>query len=245
MATFVLVAGAWHGGWAWKRVTPLLRQAGHEAYAITLTGLGERAHLASPDLTLDTHVQDIVNVLQFEDITDAVLVGHSYAGIPVGAAAHRIPERIRHLIFLDALLPADGRSVLDTYRDNGIQEHPVRWQTQADEQGDGWLVPPPAPDSPALRVSDEADIAWMRERLTPQPLGTFTTSVRLDNPAADRLPRTYVPCLPHPPVGLIPKVTAEARDDPSWDYRELTGSHNPMISDPDTFVKLMLEIVPA
>lgn len=245
MATFVLVAGAWHGGWAWKRVTPLLWEAGHVAHALTLTGLGERSHLASPEITLDTHVQDIVNTLTFEDITDAVLVGHSYAGIPVGAAAHRVPERIQHLIFLDALLPAHDRTMFGIYRDNGVFEHPERWQAQADEEGDGWLVPPPAPSSPTLRITDDADIAWTRERLTPHPIGTFTTAVSLDNPAADDIPRTYVPCLPHPPVGLIPKVTAEVRESPGWDYRELTGSHNPMITDPQGFVDLLLEIVPA
>src|SRR5438128_128006 len=104
MATFVLVHGAWHGGWCWKRVTPLLRAAGHEVYATTLTGLGERVHLASPNVGLALHVQDVVGVLEYEDLRDVILVGHSYGGIVISGVADRVPERLRHLVYLDALV---------------------------------------------------------------------------------------------------------------------------------------------
>src|SRR5437763_6310667 len=102
MATYVLVHGAWHGGWCWQRVTPLLRAAGHEVYTPTLTGLGERAHLGTPDVGLATHVEDIVTMLEYEDLTDVVLVGHSYAGMVITGVAHAVPSRLTHLVYLDA-----------------------------------------------------------------------------------------------------------------------------------------------
>src|SRR5690242_2869175 len=107
MATYVLVPGAWLGGWCWQRVTPLLRAAGHEVYTPTLTGLGERVHLGSPETDLDTHIQDIVNVLVYEDLRDVVLLGHSYSGMVVTGVADRVPDRLSQLVYLDAIVPND------------------------------------------------------------------------------------------------------------------------------------------
>lgn len=242
MATFVLVAGAWHGGWAWKRTTPLLRNAGHDVYAATLTGVGERVHLAAAATGVEVHVQDVVNLIIFEDLTDVVLVGHSYAGVVTGAVVHRVPERISKLVLIDALAPEDGRSVLDIYRDHGLDDYVAVWLEAVETQGDGWLLPAPSPDSPHLRVTDEADIRWMEERLTAQPMATFTTPVHLGSAEAAAIPRTFVPCLPHPPGGLIPIVTKQMREDPSWSYRELVASHNPMLTDPEQFAQLLIDI---
>lgn len=108
MTTFVLVHGAWLGGWAWKHVTPRLRMAGHEVFAPTLTGLGERVHLAHPGVGLETHIQDVVNVLVFEDLQQVTLVGHSYGGIVITSVADRTPERLAQLVYLDAFVPEDG-----------------------------------------------------------------------------------------------------------------------------------------
>src|SRR6266516_1091932 len=116
MATFVLDHGGFHGGWCWKRVTPHLRAAGHEVYAPTLTGLGERCHLASPETNLSTHIQDILNVLSYEDLTDVVLVGHSCSGMVITGVADRAPERVTRLVYLDAFVPEDGQALRDLFR---------------------------------------------------------------------------------------------------------------------------------
>ncbi|MBV9253581.1 MAG: alpha/beta fold hydrolase, partial [Actinobacteria bacterium] len=113
MATFVLVHGAWHGGWCWRKLTPLLRAAGHEVFTPTLTGLGERSHLGHPDVGLATHVGDVAQVLWYEDLSNVVLVGHSYGGLVIGGVADQAPGRLKHLVYLDAFVPEHGRSMLD------------------------------------------------------------------------------------------------------------------------------------
>src|SRR5262245_14863398 len=113
MATFVLVHGAWHGGWCWQRVSPLLRARGHEVFAPTLTGLGERSHLLTREIGLETHVADVVNAIRWEDLTDVVLCGHSYGGMVISGAADRMADRVRSLVYLDAFVPADGQSIFD------------------------------------------------------------------------------------------------------------------------------------
>src|SRR5215211_1043953 len=126
MATFVLVAGAWHGGWCWRKVTPLLRAAGHEVFAPTLTGLGERSHLAHPDVGLTTHIQDIVNLLEYEDLNDVVLVGHSYSGMVITGVAEQVPGRLAHLVYLDAFVPENGQALVDLLPPEGRQSNEAR-----------------------------------------------------------------------------------------------------------------------
>ncbi|MGH7860970.1 MAG: alpha/beta fold hydrolase, partial [Candidatus Dormibacteraceae bacterium] len=139
MATFVIVHGAWGGAWSWNRfIVPLLREAGHDARAVTRTGLGERSHLASPDVDLDTHVQDVVNVLFYEDLREVVLVGHSYGGMVITGVADRCPERLSRLVYLDAAVPSDGMSISDQFGPERRQELIDR----ARREGDGWLLPP-------------------------------------------------------------------------------------------------------
>src|SRR3954454_14928765 len=154
MATFVLIAGAWQGGWCWQRVSPRLRAAGHEVYTPTLTGLGERVHLVRPDVTLETHVTDILNVLRFEDLGDVTLVGHSYGGMVITGVADRAPDRVSRLVYLDALVPNDGESLHDLNSPARRAEH----IEGARASGAGWLIPGHNPDA--------GDV--------PQPLSTFT-----------------------------------------------------------------------
>lgn len=241
MATFVLVHGAWHGGWCWKQVSPLLRDAGHEVYAPTLTGLGERVHLASPAVDFETHVTDIVNLLLYEDLSNVLLVGHSYGGMVTGTVAHRTPERIGHLIYLDALLPEDGKSVADLFIDRGMRE-PVEviWEQLA-MHGPNWNQPPAAPDSPTLGITNAADIKWVAERLAPQPIWTVLRHARLDNPAADVLPRTFISCTDRLP-GLVTQMAADVRDSAGWSYRELDACHDAMITEPDRLASLLLDV---
>lgn len=117
MADFVLIHGMWHGGWCWKKITPLLRAAGHEVHIVTLTGVGERAHLHYPDIDMNTHIQDVVSVLEYEDLNNVILVGHSLAGFMAPAVAERVPERIAHIVNLDGIIPIDGKPFKDMMPD--------------------------------------------------------------------------------------------------------------------------------
>jgi len=165
MATFVLVHGAIVGGWCWRWVTPELRAAGHGVYTPTLTGLGERAHLASPEVDLDTHVEDIINVLQYEDLTGVVLVGWSYGGMIVAGAADRAPERVAHVVFLDSDVPRDGDTSAPP------SQHATR-ETLARDHGDGWRVPPTVTRAEPLLLGElpEEQRMWIAARFTPHPL---------------------------------------------------------------------------
>jgi pimeloyl-ACP methyl ester carboxylesterase len=192
MATFVLVHGAWHGGWCWQRVTPLLRAAAHEVYTPTLTGLGERAHLLTPAIGLETHVQDIAHVLEYEDLRDVVLVGHSYGGVVITGVAERLPDRIGQLVYLDAVVPiAAERSLEAVYQ----RHRPVGWRYLEAQRaaGRGTVLPVPA-GVPLFGVRGEADRRWLRAHLTPHPARTFTDRLPGDHAPARHLPHTSIRC---------------------------------------------------
>ncbi|HMM41664.1 MAG TPA: alpha/beta hydrolase [Thermomicrobiales bacterium] len=174
MSTFVLIPGAWLGGWAWQRLTLLLRAGGHDVYPITLTGLGERVHLARPDVGLETHVQDVVNVIEYEDLQDVALLGHSYAGKVAGCVAARIPERIAQVIYLATEPPVDGRSLADDWSAEGWA-----WVEQsARDAGEPWRWPMPANLGEINETSviglSEADLTWLHAKSAPHPLKTMT-----------------------------------------------------------------------
>jgi pimeloyl-ACP methyl ester carboxylesterase len=175
--TYVLVHGAWGGGWAFRLVDSLLTAAGHRVYRPTLTGLGERVHLGTPEVGLGTHITDIVNVLLFEDLRDVVLVGHSYGGMVITGVADRAPERIRHLVYIDALLPDDGQSLVTASRGTALEGFAQRSVNSA--KG-GFIVP----SWVAARAPRATDVR--------QPVRTFTEPVSFRNPAARRLPGTYI-----------------------------------------------------
>ena len=161
MATFVLIHGGWHGGWCWKRVTPYLHAAGHEVYTPTLTGLGERSHLASPETNLSIHIQDVLNVLLYEDLTDIVLVGHSYSGMVITGVADRVPDRVRRLVYLDAFVPEHGQALRDLFR-------PLASQAAAPEVVvlDGWRVPYPYRERP-FGITAASDVQWVSTKSRP------------------------------------------------------------------------------
>jgi pimeloyl-ACP methyl ester carboxylesterase len=165
MATYLLVHGAWHGGWCWKKVAPLLRAAGHEVFTPTLIGLGDRAHLLAPDINLTTHITDIVNVLAYEDLRDVILVGHSYAGLVITGVAQHSAHRLAHLVYLDALFPMeDDRSWAAL-----VRRHQPAIAAMADaqirESGERWLLPPPSGEM-LFGITDPTDWEWVRSRLT-------------------------------------------------------------------------------
>lgn len=184
----LLVHGAWHGGWSWKKLKPLLERAGHAVYTPSLTGLGDRRHLATPEIGLDTHINDISNILDLEDLHDVVLVGHSYGGMVITGVAALMPERIGKLVYLDAFLPDDGSSLNDY-----VPAMVPGYEQSVARDGGGWLLPFTGTLSlAALGITDPADIAWMQPRMVEQPYRTFTDKVRAPAGKLTELDRTYM-----------------------------------------------------
>lgn len=230
MATFVVAHGAWSSSWAWKKMRPLMRAAGHDFHVPAYTGLGERAHAASPHVTLDTHIADVLGVTEMEDLRDFVLVGHSYGGMVATGVAAAIPNRIRHLVYLDAFVPGPGQSILDLQ----TPDHRARVIAAAGAEGQGWRVPPqaPPPDTSA------EDIAWMLPRRMHQPLLTFTTPLSPDLVPYTG-PRTYIFCTRVGPADAFRQFAVRARTEPGWAYRELDASHNPHITIPEHLMTVL------
>ena len=238
MTMFLLIHGAWHGGWCWKKVTPLLRAAGHEVCTPTLTGLGARAHLLSPDVTLETHVKDVVGVLEYEDFRDVVLVGHSYGGMVITAVADRAADRVANLVYLDAFVPQDGQAVADLVGPT----FSAMLEEQARAEGEGWRVPAPPPAPERWGVITEADVRWMRPRIGAHPLKAFQQPVRLTNPAAAALPRTFIYCTDKPAGDMFAPLAARLRAEPRWRYRDLATGHDAMVTAPQEVAALLLEL---
>jgi pimeloyl-ACP methyl ester carboxylesterase len=236
MATFLLIHGAWFGGWIWKRVTPLLRAVGHEVLTPTLTGLGERAHLARPEVSLHTHVQDVLGVLAYEDVRGVVLVGWSYAGMVITAVAEQAADRLAHLVYLDASVPEDGQTALDLLdpATRAAREERVR------TEGEGWqMLPPPVEQ---FGITAEADARWVRPKLVAQPFKTYQEPVRLTNAAAQALPRTYISCTVGPWTNIFAPFARKAQAE-GWRYRELATGHAAPVLEPQNLADLLLEIV--
>jgi len=240
MSTFLLVHGAWHSGRCWERVAPRLESAGHRVFAPSLTGYGDRVHLLGPEVGLDTHVDDIVTLIDDEDLSEVVLVGHSYAGLVVSSVANQVPDRIAHLVYLDAMVPEDGETAVDI--------HPMT-QTLVDlaaRTGDGWRVPPLPEQPPPLGlfgVTEPADVAWLREMLSDQPVRCLQQPARLDNPAVNAIPRTHIHCVGAMPEGITrrPVPTTQPNGSPAQ-VRELPTGHDCMITMPAELGTMLLEL---
>ena len=231
MASFVLIPGAWHGGWCWKRLAPLLRGASHAVYPITLTGLGERAHLAKTDTGLETHVRDVVNIMEWEELREAVVVGHSYAGMDAAGVAGRMPGRVKHVVILDGFLPADGQSLADIKGAEFLD----RCRDRAERGGCPWLVPPPK--DATFDLKEPQDIAWLRAKLTPHPLRSFTEPVRIEHPLAEGdFGRTFLQCwLPGQPHWKAPQD--------SFRRVEIEAGHDAMIDAPELMARTLLDLL--
>jgi pimeloyl-ACP methyl ester carboxylesterase len=235
MATFVLV----HGGWCWQKVIPFLEEASHEVYAPTLTGLAERASELSPEVGLDTHIQDIVGELVEKNLHGVILVGHSYGGMVITGVVDQVPKRIAHLVYLDTFVPRDGESMAD------ISPMVIRLlRKQAQAHGDGWRV-----DSQGTYgVTTEPDRSMVRRSVTPQPLKTLEQPLHLKNPAiVPAKPRTHISC-----TGggfffsLMRRILAPRALPPTeagWRLRQLPTGHDAMITMPRELADLLLEVV--
>lgn len=185
MTTFILIHGMWHGGWCWERLAPLLRDAGHDVHAPTLAGLAERAHLRD-NIDLNTHVQEIVGLIESQNLRDVILVGHSSGGFMAPIVADRITERVAHIVNLDGMVPENGKSLADL-----IGETWGFFKKKAIEGGDEWWCPPILEWT--FGVSG-ADLEWAQSKLTPHPLRTLATPVALSNSAAQSIPSTFIRC---------------------------------------------------
>lgn len=232
MSTFVLVHGAWHGGWAWQRVAPILQAAGHGVHTPTLTGLSDRAHTLHPQVGLSTHVQDVVGLLEGYDLRDVVLVGHSYAGQIVTGVADRLPDRLARRVYLDAFVGDDGEAAVDLLP-TAVAGH---WREAAEGPGFGWLVPPRS--LAKLGVTDQTDLDWLTPRLTPHPWLTYTEPLRLAG-KGDQVPATFVECVDWMRVFRGQAERAAAR---GWPTRELATGHEAMVTAPDELAALLLDI---
>ncbi|HLX24490.1 MAG TPA: alpha/beta fold hydrolase [Usitatibacter sp.] len=229
MATYVLVHGAWHGGWCWKRTLPGLQGPGVEIYTPTLTGLGERSHLASRDVSLETHVQDVMGVIESERLDDVVLVGHSYAGVVVTAVADRMPQRISRLVYLDAMVPKSGQSLYDT-TGPAFRE---RIEGAVKSNGEGWYIPLPTAERMGLLLQE--DIDFVMPRLVPHPARTFAEAVTLKSPWSKPVRRSYISCIGKSTPGGPRSVQAAGIDD----YHELSTGHDAMVTAPAELANLL------
>ena len=230
MATLLVAHGAWSAGWVWKKMRPLLSERGHELFTPTYTGVGERVHLASPEVGLETHISDILGVLQFEDLRNVLLIGHSYGGMVATAVADRAPERLAHLVYLDAFVPRNGQSLFDIHS----AENRARMREAARTAGDGWRVPP----NPLPPDTSDADVAWVMPRRVMQPLRTFDQPVHLTG-AGERLPKTYIYCTRPAPGDVFRPFAQRARSEPGWHYLEIDASHSPHVTAPEVLAILL------
>jgi pimeloyl-ACP methyl ester carboxylesterase len=232
------------GGWCWVKVAAQLRDRRHQVYAPTLTGLAERAHLASPEVGLTAHVEDVVGVVLFDDLHEVILVGTSSAGTVITAAADRISDRIASLVYLDAFLPSDGQCTLDllpTERREALEK-------LVQVEGDGWLLtrfaPPPWPvilRGEVWRVTHDSDTEWMLPRLRPTPFRHFTEPVRLEAGRADGIARTYIRCCSRPPAPFD-IAAASVRSTPGWRSVEIDTPHVPYIRHPHVVTDALTKI---
>jgi pimeloyl-ACP methyl ester carboxylesterase len=233
--TFVLVHGAWHGGWCWSRVADRLRAAGHQVFTPTQTGLGERKHLLSKDITLDTFTKDIANVIEAEELTKIVLVGHSFGGLVISGVADAMPERFRHLVYLDSLVVEGGKSPFD-----GLPADVAAARRKAAEESSGGLSLPAPPPS-AFGVSDAKDTEWVKRRLTPHPLGTYSSTLNIKGPVGNNLPRTYIHCT-NPSYAAVQASRNWVKAQQGWRWAEIATGHDAMVMAPDEVARMLIGV---
>ena len=211
---------------------PLMHAAGHHLVTPTYTGLGEREHLANPSIDLETHIQDVLNVIKYEDLRDIVLIGHSYGGMVATGVADRARDRVVQLIYLDAFVPKDGQSLLDL-------NEPARQQMlELAKSGDGWRVPP----NPTPPDTSQADVEWLSQRRVDMPIKCFEMKLNLKSGALT-LPRSYIYATRITPADTFGRFAARAKSEPGWRYHEIDASHSPAVTAPDALMALLQKIV--
>lgn len=224
--TFVLVHGAWYGGWCWDKVAQGLRAQGHWVSTPTCPGLGEQAHLLSKDISLTTHITSIVNHLRYENLSDVVLVGSGFAGVVISGVAEQAPQLLKSLVYVDAMVPESGLSVFEA-QPSAITKKRME---EVERLGKGVAIP--VPPASSYHAPDQATLDWITARLTPQPVGTYQEKLVLKYPLGNGVPRIYVDCTASPFPPLV-EVKKKLRAQPGWKWVELATHHDPMITEPE------------
>lgn len=234
-ATFVLVHGAWHGGWCWKKVKSLLLSSGHDVYTPSLMGMGEHVHMLSQEIDLNTHIQDIVTLLEYENLCNVILVGHSYAGMVISGVAEKIRERLAQIVYLDAFLPENGKSLMEYWND-------PRVDVLVQKLGDSWLVPwtEQLLTLSDLGVINPSDVTWMTPRMGDQPYKTFTQPVQFSKDAIKSLQVTYIQTSELP---FFTEAAKRAKAQGFDSYELLTAQHNAMVTQPQELTNILLNII--
>lgn len=230
MSTYVLVHGGFCGGWYWNKLKVLLEAQHHTVYTPTLTGLGERCHLNNNSVDLATHIEDIKNILLYEGLDNIILVGHSYGGLVIAGVASALPEKIAKLVYIDALVPQDGDSLFSLV-DKPLVDY---FTSRAEEQGDGWLIPPNDSD-----FSNPEDTIWCKNRFTSQTLKSFAQRVTLHDKVVASIPSVYMYCSKSPYPMTKFKMIASKR---GWPCIDLTTGHFPMITDPEYLADILTNL---
>ena len=234
MARFVVAHGAWSAGWAWKKMHPLLAASSHELFTPTWTGIGERRHLVHERVNLSTHIADLVQHMEAEDHSDVVLLAHSYGGMVATGAMATIEQRVRQIIYLDAVVPERHQSLLDT-TDAAVRE--ALLSRVADSGTTPWLVP----SNPMPPDTDPADLEWITPRRVEQPLGTFTEPCPFGGSDIS-VPKAYIYCLRSGPGDMFRAFAERAKTSDDWVYREIDASHSPNITAPTQLLQLLEEL---
>jgi thioesterase domain-containing protein len=230
--TFVLVHGSYHGGWCWRRAADILEGQGHKVYAQSLTGLGDRSHLLSKDINLETHITDIANLVTWEGLKDACLVAHSYAGFPAAGALEHIHDRVAAIVWLDAFIPENGQKQIDSASAYGRAS-----MLQALAKGEISISPPPAK---AFSTS-EKDYAWLDSKMTPHPIGTATQAIRLTGRLQAVARKTFIR-VPHYAQPAFDMALAACRADRSWQTLvNQTSGHDVMVDQPQWLADVLLK----
>ncbi len=230
--TFLLVHGAWHGGWCWRRVADLLQANGHKVFTPTLTGLGERSHLLRTGVNVSTHVTDVVNVMKWEGLSDLVLCGHSYGGMVVSGVAEAMADKIASIVFLDAFVPQNGDSMVQ------ITGPAVRDALKAAvDRGDLGVPPRPA----AAFLVNEKDQAWVDALCVPQPVGCFTEAVTVTGARERIAKKTYIRAGAYPNPGFDAAL-ARVKADKTWRIYEVLCGHDVMVDMPERLAEILEEV---
>ena len=228
--TFLVCHGAWSAGWAWKKMHPLMQAAGHRLVTPSYTGLGERSHLANPSIDLETHIRDILNVIQYEDLRDIVLVGHSYGGMVATGVADRARDKVSQLIYIDAFVPGDGQSLLD------LNQAAVLRMQELTQSG-SWRVPP----NPTPSDTSPADVEWLAPRRVDMPIKCFEAKLKLESGPLT-LPRSYIYATRIAPADTFGPFARMTKGDAAWSYYEIDASHSPNVTAPEALMALLQKI---
>lgn len=237
LQTYVLVHGAWHGGWCWGKVAERLRAAGNRVFTPTMTGLGDRAHLIAPDVGLATFIEDVVSTIEMEDLGDVVLVGHSFGSAVIGGVADAQADRIRRLVFLDSFLVQSGQSPFDQLPSETVEARRASAIKASGVYGETLAMAPPSPS--AFGVTDAKNAAWVASRLRPHPIKSYEDKLELKRPLGAGLPKSYIACT-NPNYRANAAARQWVRAQPDWAYFELATGHDAMITAPDALTEMLM-----